>query len=138
MALSASLLLLVSASAVIAADPFAAIQSVTQEQWDALNATVGGGLFQAAPFARPCFENANVTTGTFDPDQCQIVQANYLNASSYQKTYFRFLITDFYVSSLPIRFTRQLRRYPMGRLSSNRTVLSSGKLFSCLVRLGCI
>ncbi|THV00612.1 FAD binding domain-containing protein [Dendrothele bispora CBS 962.96] len=81
MVLSLSLLLLVSASLAITVDPLNAIRSVTPQQWDALNATVGGSLFQAAPFARPCFENANVTTGVFDPNECQIVQENYLNAT---------------------------------------------------------
>lgn len=48
-------------------------------QWNALNATVQGRLIRGVPFARPCFQLTNQTSGTFDADKCSIVIQDYLN-----------------------------------------------------------
>ncbi|KAF8465891.1 FAD-binding domain-containing protein [Gautieria morchelliformis] len=56
------------------------LQQPTAADWDALNATVNGALIRPTPFARPCFQLANVTgPGSFDVQQCSFVEQNYLN-----------------------------------------------------------
>ncbi|THH06478.1 hypothetical protein EW145_g4059 [Phellinidium pouzarii] len=45
--------------------------------WQALNVSVNGQLFQGTPFARPCFPDAVGTGGMFDQEQCTLVQNNY-------------------------------------------------------------
>ena len=59
----------------------AKIQDIPQDEWNALNSTVGGRLQIAAPFARPCFSEASPgVSGTFDALECAQVQANHGNA----------------------------------------------------------
>ncbi|KAJ7461116.1 hypothetical protein FB451DRAFT_1269005 [Mycena latifolia] len=54
-----------------------AIFNVSPAQWRALNATVGGRLFAAAPFALPCFSLYNNQNVSVDPQACSAIQANY-------------------------------------------------------------
>ncbi|KAJ7493661.1 hypothetical protein FB451DRAFT_1215052 [Mycena latifolia] len=54
-----------------------AIFNVSPAQWRALNATVGGRLYAAAPFALPCFSLYNNQSVPVDPQACDAIQANY-------------------------------------------------------------
>ncbi|KAJ3728822.1 hypothetical protein C8R42DRAFT_655023 [Lentinula raphanica] len=65
---------------------------VSTANWEALNSSVNGKLFQYAPFARTCFEDAAVgVVGTYDANACALAQAKYTDGqyrdtipSSYQ------------------------------------------------------
>ncbi|KAI5118822.1 hypothetical protein M0805_009400 [Coniferiporia weirii] len=45
--------------------------------WQALNASVEGRLFQGTPYSRPCFSSARRTGGVFDSEECTLIQNNY-------------------------------------------------------------
>ncbi|KAH8108811.1 FAD-binding domain-containing protein [Phellopilus nigrolimitatus] len=47
--------------------------------WARLNRTVHGRLFTGTPFARPCFRDANDTSGSFQASDCAVVEENYMN-----------------------------------------------------------
>ncbi|XP_006462933.1 hypothetical protein AGABI2DRAFT_207587 [Agaricus bisporus var. bisporus H97] len=47
--------------------------TVTSEDWENLNQTVAGRLFQGNPFAEPCF------SGQFDSPECKAIQDGYLD-----------------------------------------------------------
>lgn len=51
------------------------------DDWAALNASVGGRLFAAEPLARPCFSVYNGQPVAPDTARCSFIQENYLNAS---------------------------------------------------------
>jgi hypothetical protein len=53
------------------------ILDVSQAQWHALNATVGGRLHTATPFALPCFSRYNNVSVPVDEPACSAIQANY-------------------------------------------------------------
>ncbi|KAJ6484528.1 hypothetical protein DFH09DRAFT_1211300 [Mycena vulgaris] len=53
------------------------LQDVSPQQWRALNATVGGRLRSAAPFALPCFSLYNNHSVPTDAGECSAIQANY-------------------------------------------------------------
>ncbi|EIM79523.1 FAD-binding domain-containing protein [Stereum hirsutum FP-91666 SS1] len=63
-------------------------------QWNALNATVQGRLIRGVPFARPCFQLTNQTSGTFDADKCSIVIQDYLNESVRVDTFSAYMNTQ--------------------------------------------
>ncbi|KAF8725196.1 oxygen-dependent FAD-linked oxidoreductase family, partial [Rhizoctonia solani] len=70
----ASSYLLVLLRGVSAKDPL----SVSQSEWGALNATLGGRLGRGVPFARDCFESVDFGVGPTAPGtQCSTVQAKY-------------------------------------------------------------
>ncbi|KAJ3741913.1 hypothetical protein DFH05DRAFT_1503172 [Lentinula detonsa] len=50
---------------------------VPSVNWDTLNSSVSGRLFQYAPFARACFEDAEGVVGTYDANACAFAQAHY-------------------------------------------------------------
>jgi FAD/FMN-containing dehydrogenase len=52
-----------------------------ESDWAALNASVGGRLFSAEPFARPCFSVWEGQPVTPDAAQCAVIQDNYFNGS---------------------------------------------------------
>ncbi|KAJ7189100.1 FAD-binding domain-containing protein [Mycena filopes] len=54
-----------------------AILSVSQDQWQNLNATVSGRLHTATPFALPCFSTYNNLSVSVDEDACSAIQAGY-------------------------------------------------------------
>ncbi|TFK91561.1 FAD-binding domain-containing protein [Polyporus arcularius HHB13444] len=57
------------------------IQGVSKQEWDALNATVGGRLHVAAPFSRSCFAQASAgVSGSYDEEECTQIQESYLDA----------------------------------------------------------
>jgi hypothetical protein len=57
------------------------LQDVSPQQWRALNATVGGRLRAAAPFALPCFSLYNNRSVPTDASECSAIQANYSSPS---------------------------------------------------------
>ncbi|KAF7343780.1 FAD-binding domain-containing protein [Mycena sanguinolenta] len=57
----------------------AAITLSLTDQWQALNATVGGRLHAATPFALPCFSKYNNQSVEVDEGACSTIQANYTN-----------------------------------------------------------
>lgn len=60
----------------------ASISTITPDQWSALNSTVNGRLYKAAPFARPCFSRYNGEFTKPDAAQCKAVQAGYTKEMS--------------------------------------------------------
>ncbi|KAJ7270281.1 hypothetical protein C8J57DRAFT_306342 [Mycena rebaudengoi] len=54
-----------------------ALHGISDNQWDALNATVGGRLHSAKPFALPCFSKYNGQSVAVDDKACAQIQANY-------------------------------------------------------------
>jgi hypothetical protein len=53
------------------------LRGISDNQWDALNATVGGRLHSAKPFALPCFSKYNGQSVAVDDKACAQIQANY-------------------------------------------------------------
>lgn len=51
--------------------------TVTSKDWENLNQTVAGRLFQGNPFAEPCF------SGQFDSPECKAIQDGYLDESEF-------------------------------------------------------
>ncbi|KAJ3815721.1 hypothetical protein F5876DRAFT_61310 [Lentinula aff. lateritia] len=51
--------------------------SLATINWNALNSSVNGKLFQYAPFARACFKDAEGVIGTYDANACAFAQAHY-------------------------------------------------------------
>ncbi|GAB1527168.1 hypothetical protein RhiTH_010343 [Rhizoctonia solani] len=67
-------LVLLLLGGVSAKDPL----SVSQSEWGAFNATLGGRLGRGVPFARDCFESVDFGVGPAAPGtQCSTVQAKY-------------------------------------------------------------
>jgi hypothetical protein len=55
--------------------------AATPDQWQALNATVGGSLYVAVPVAKPCFSQFSPTTQVVIVDSvlyCDAVGADYI------------------------------------------------------------
>ncbi|KAJ3787874.1 FAD-binding domain-containing protein [Lentinula aff. detonsa] len=59
---------------------------VPSVNWDTLNSSVSGRLFQYAPFARACFEDAEGVVGTYDVNACAFAQAHYSDGPEYRDT----------------------------------------------------
>ncbi|KAJ7189102.1 hypothetical protein C8R46DRAFT_1244603, partial [Mycena filopes] len=53
------------------------ISTVSDIQWHALNASIGGRLYSAKPFALPCFSKYENITVPVDEAACSAIQANY-------------------------------------------------------------
>ncbi|KAJ6527169.1 FAD-binding domain-containing protein [Mycena capillaripes] len=53
------------------------ILDVSAAQWKTLNATVGGRLHTATPFALPCFSSYNNLSVAVDEPACSAIKANY-------------------------------------------------------------
>ncbi|GAW00064.1 FAD-binding domain-containing protein [Lentinula edodes] len=51
--------------------------SLATINWDNLNSSVNGKLFQYAPFARACFKDAEGVVGAYDANACAFAQAHY-------------------------------------------------------------
>ncbi|ELU44429.1 hypothetical protein AG1IA_01542 [Rhizoctonia solani AG-1 IA] len=70
-------------SGVSAKDPL----SVSQSEWGAFNATLGGRLGRGVPFARDCFESVDFGVGPAAPGtQCSTVQAKYPDNAVWPET----------------------------------------------------
>lgn len=81
LSLLASLVTITSASPL---DPRAGapILSVTNSQWASLNRSVGGRLFAASPYAKPCYSYYNGNMITPDVAACTAVQMGYTDEQS--------------------------------------------------------
>ncbi|KAJ7105713.1 FAD-binding domain-containing protein [Mycena epipterygia] len=69
-------LLLVSLAAAVSGSS-TPILNVSPDQWRALNASVGGRLHVATPFALPCFSLYQNRTVAVDVEACNAIKANY-------------------------------------------------------------
>ncbi|KXT17277.1 hypothetical protein AC579_532 [Pseudocercospora musae] len=58
------------------------INQITDAQWKALNTSVGGRLFLATPYAKPCYTFYNGVMSTPDTMQCKAVQDGYTDEQS--------------------------------------------------------
>lgn len=63
------------------------ISSITTAQWNSLNQTVGGRLYQGAPIAKPCFTFYNGAQSNPDLAQCKAVQDGYVDEVSIANNY---------------------------------------------------
>lgn len=79
-------------SLAIAAVPHV-VAKATDADWHALNASLGGSLHSAKPFAASCYPEVNGVAVTPDAAQCALVQENYLNASYRTSLYSGFIHT---------------------------------------------
>ena len=59
---------------------------VTIDQWDSLNAQVGGRLHLQLPFAAECFTKVNERPNVVDIDSCTAIQANYTDRCEFGST----------------------------------------------------
>ncbi|KAH8108810.1 FAD-binding domain-containing protein [Phellopilus nigrolimitatus] len=62
--------------------------------WQALNASVDGRLFQGTPFSRSCFPLAAGTDGKFDADECSDVMSTYVERDLRIRTFGAYMNTE--------------------------------------------
>ncbi|KAI0333866.1 FAD-binding domain-containing protein [Cubamyces sp. BRFM 1775] len=73
----------------------ASLTDISEGQWEALNATVSGRLFIAAPISRPCFSNVGPNvTGQADEGGCEAVMQTYLDPETRSNTFGAFMNTE--------------------------------------------
>ncbi|THH06479.1 hypothetical protein EW145_g4058 [Phellinidium pouzarii] len=72
----------------------ASIASISQSTWNSLNKTVGGRLFAAVPFSRPCFQDAVGMVGAFDNTACNAIEENYTNKTFRRNIFGSYMNTE--------------------------------------------
>ncbi|KAH9893386.1 FAD-binding domain-containing protein [Cubamyces lactineus] len=71
------------------------LADISEGQWAALNATVNGRLYVAAPISRPCFSNVGPNvTGHADEAECEAVMQHYMDPDTRSNTFGAFMNTE--------------------------------------------
>lgn len=98
----ASILLLLGLFGLASTTPLQArstpINQITDAQWKALNTSVGGRLFMATPYAKPCYSFYNGVMSTPDTMQCKAVQDGYTDEQSIANNFGGYLYVSMAVS----------------------------------------
>lgn len=82
------------------------ISSITTAQWNSLNQSVGGRLYQGAPLAKPCYSFYNGETSSPDLAQCKAAQDGYVDEVSIANNYGGFVnVSDMNVHAVAVNLS---------------------------------
>ncbi|KAF8831631.1 hypothetical protein HHX47_DHR1000464 [Lentinula edodes] len=92
--------------------------SLATINWDNLNSSVNGKLFQYAPFARACFKDAEGVVGAYDANACAFAQAHYSDGRQSNSSLLN-IMSDAIQQNTATRFLHPIKAFN-GRLAPPR------------------